>query len=147
MEFNLQKFLVENKLTKRSFLKEVEEEDPTLGAETGEETGEEEMYGDEPEDTWYKDDSGDSSEFEKEPVAKDIKGNEPALTGIHQKQAELSNLEAKKDALLMQLRSGQLSLDQYKAAIGNIPMLIKKLRADIEQTMSVDAGEDEGELA
>jgi GMP synthase-like glutamine amidotransferase len=39
-----------------------------------------------------------------------------------------------------------IGLDQYKQAIGNIPMQIKKLRADLDQAMNVtvdDGSEDE----
>lgn len=146
MIFDIQKFLVENKLTKRSRLEEdgmtkTDAEQVEMSAEEGDD----EMFGDEEEDSWYKDDSGDSEEFEKEPAAKDVKGDEKSLSGIHKKQADLKALEDRKDALLMQLKSGQLGLDQYKAAIGNIPAQIKKLRADIENEMNV--GLDDEELA
>lgn len=145
MEFNLNKFLVEHKLTKRSRLNE---DDNTGGMmktdaekiEMGDE--DEEMFGDEPEDTWYKSDDDDSGEFEKEPTKKDV--TEPAsLSGVHKKQADLKALEDKKDALLMQLKSGQLGLDQYKAAIGNIPAQIKKLRLDIDKALGMTGDEDE----
>ncbi len=145
MEFNLSKFLVEHKLTKRSRLNE---DDNTGGmmktdaekVEMGDE--DEEMFGDEPEDNWYKDDSDDTGEFEKEPTKKDV--TEPAsLSGVHKKQADLKALEDKKDALLMQLKSGQLGLDQYKAAIGNIPAQIKKLRLDIDKALGMTGDEDE----
>ena len=148
MVFNLQKFLVENKLTKRSRLKEdamtkTDAEQQAMGAEEGDE----EMFGGgEEEDSYYKDDSDDMGDFEQEPVAKDVKADEPSLSGIHKKQAQLKGLEDQKDALLMQLKSGQLGLDQYKAAIGNIPAQIKKLRADIDSEMNVGL-DDEEELA
>lgn len=143
MVFNLQKFLIENKLTKRSNLKE----DAMTKTDAEQvDMSDEEMFGDDEEDSYYKDDSDDMGDFEKEPVAQDIKKDEPSLKGIHKKQAELKALEDKKDALLMQLKSGQLGLDQYKDAIGNIPAQIKKLRADIDSEMSVGL-DDEEELA
>lgn len=143
MVFNLQKFLIENKLTKRSNLKE----DAMTKTDAEQvDMSDEEMFGDDEEDSYYKDDSDDMGDFEKEPVAQDIKKDEPSLKGIHKKQAELKALEDKKDALLMQLKSGQLGLDQYKGAIGNIPAQIKKLRADIDSEMSVGL-DDEEELA
>ena len=43
----------------------------------------------------------------------------------------------------MQLKSGQLSLDQYKAAIGNIPNQIKKLRVDIQQALEPELDDEE----
>ena len=85
-------------------------------------------------------------DFEQEPATQDIKKDEPSLSGIHKKQAQLKALEDQKDALLMQYKSGQMGLDQYKAAIGNIPAQIKKLRADIENEMTVGL-DDEEELA
>lgn len=149
MVFNLQRFLVENKLTKRSKLNE----ENITGAEMKtdaeqEEMNDEEMFGDDEEDSWYKGDSGDAGEFEKEPTVSDAEKDAPALRGIGKKQAELKNLENKKDTLLMQLKSGQLSLDQYKAAIGNIPTQIKDLRFDIEQAMNrmIGGGDEEEEI-
>lgn len=140
MVFNIQKFLVENRLTKRASLNE----DAMTKTDAEQvEMSDEEMFGGEEEDSYYKDDSDDMGDFEKEPAAKDIKRDEPSLSGIHKKQADLKALEDKKDALLMQLKSGQLGLDQYKAAIGNIPAQIKKLRADIENEMNVGLDDEE----
>jgi len=106
----------------------------------------EEMFGDEEEDDWNKPEPDTSAEFEKEPSTRDVKQNDASLTGIHKKQAQLQDLEMQKDQLLMQLKSNIIGLDQYKQAIGNIPMQIKKLRADIDQAMNVtvdDGSEDE----
>lgn len=143
MIFNIQKFLVENKLTKRARL----EEDAMTKTDSEQlAMNDEEMFGDDEEDSYYKDDSGDMGDFEQEPATQDIKKDEPSLSGIHKKQAQLKALEDQKDALLMQYKSGQMGLDQYKAAIGNIPAQIKKLRADIENEMTVGL-DDEEELA
>ena len=90
--------------------------------------------------------STDNGDFEAEPTARDVKQNDASLTGIHKKQAQLQDLEMQKDKLLMQLKSNIIGLDQYKQAIGNIPIQIKKLRADIDQAMNVtvdDGSEDE----
>jgi hypothetical protein len=107
----------------------------------------EEMFGDDEEDDWNKPDYDDAADqYEKEPTTRDVKQGDSSLTGIHKKQAELQNLENQKDALLMQLKSNIISLDQYKQAIGNVPMQIKKLRADLDQAMNVtanDGSEDE----
>jgi len=107
----------------------------------------EETFDDEEEtDDWNKPEADDAAEFEKEPAAKDVKQGDASLTGIHKKQAQLQDLEAQKDKLLMQLKGNVIGLDQYKQAIGNIPMQIKKLRADIDQAMNVtvdDGSEDE----
>lgn len=149
MVFNLQKFLIENRLTKRASLEEdamtkTDAEQQAMGAEEGDD----EMFDDEGTDSWYKDDDiGSSDEFEKEPTGKDIGSSDPVLKGLAKKQADLKALENEKDALLMQLKSGQLTLDQYKAAIGNKPAQIKKLRADIaKETDPVIADTEEEEI-
>lgn len=144
MSFNIQKFLVKNKLTRRSNLNEDDNTGAMLKTDSEkDEMSDEEDFGDEQEDTWFKDDSDDSEEFEKEPSTKDVKQNEPASTGIHKKQAELKTLEHQKDALLMQLKGNVITLDQYKTAIGNIPSQIKKLRADIDKAMNVSIDDEE----
>ena len=140
MVFNIQKFLFENKLTGQSQMRE--EDNTGLTMPVGDD---EEMFGDEEEDDWNKSEPDDSAEFEKEPSTRDVKQNDVSLTGIHKKQAQLQDLEVQKDKLVMQLKSNILGLDQYKQAIGNIPMQIKKLRADIDQAMNVtvDDGSEE----
>ena len=141
MVFNIQKFLSENKLTGQSRMRE--DDNTGLTMPVGDE---EEMFGDEEEDDWNKPEPDASAEFEKEPSTRDVKQNDASLTGIHKKQAQLQDLEAQKDKLVMQLKSNIIGLDQYKQAIGNIPMQIKKLRADLDQAMNVtmdDGSEDE----
>ena len=144
MEFNIQKFLSENKLTGQSQMRE--EDNTGLVLRTNDEEGEE--YEEEPEDNWNKPEPDDSADYEKEPTKKDIGQAEPELSGIHKKQAQLKSLEAQKDMLLMQLKSNILSLDQYKQSIGNVPNQIKKLRADIDKAMNVTVDSDsEQEMA
>jgi hypothetical protein len=137
MVFNIQKFLTENKLTGQSQMRE--EDNTGLTMPVGDD---EEVFGDEEEDDWNKPETDDSTEFEKEPSTKDVKQNADSLTGIHKKQAQLQDLEAQKDRLLMQLKGNVISLDQYKQEIGNIPMQIKKLRADLDQAMNVTMDDD-----
>jgi len=159
MVFNLQKFLIENKLTKRSRLDE--DAMTKTGAEQqamGAEEGDDEMFGEEEGGSWYKDDDiGSSDEFEKEPTSGDIKASEPQAKGLAKKQADLKALEDIKDVLVMRYNSGDLTLDQYKKVISsykmddsekaiNIPNMIKKLRADIEREADPvigDADEDD----
>lgn len=142
MVFNIQKFLTENKLTGQSQMRE--EDNTGLTMSIGDD---EEMFGDEEEDDWNKAEPDDSAEFEKEPTSKDVKQGDASLTGIHKKQAQLQDLEAQKDRLLMQLKGNVISLDQYKQEIGNIPMQIKKLRADLDQAMNVTMDDDSEEEA
>ena len=144
MVFNIQKFLSENRLTGQSQMRE--EDNTGLTMPVG---NDEEMFDDGSEekdqDDWSTANT-DNGDFEKEPTVGDVKQNDASLTGIHKKQAQLQDLEMQKDQLLMQLKSNIIGLDQYKQAIGNIPMQIKKLRADIDQAMNVtvdDSSEDE----
>lgn len=140
MVFNIQKFLSENKLTGQSQMRE--DDNTGLTMPVGDD---EEMFDDgseeEDQDDWSTA-STDNGDFEAEPTARDVKQNDASLTGIHKKQAQLQDLEMQKDKLLMQLKSNIIGLDQYKQAIGNIPMQIKKLRADIDQAMNVTVDDD-----
>ena len=140
MVFNIQKFLSENKLTGQSQMREEDNTGLTMPVGNDEETFDDE----EDTDDWSTA-STDDGDFDVEPTTKDIKQGDTSLTGIHKKQAELQNLENQKDALLMQLKGDVISLDQYKQAIGNIPMQIKKLRADLDQAMNVTV-DDEDEM-
>ena len=148
MEFNIQKFLSENKLTGQSQMRE--EDNTELVLSTGEdyeEAEDEDKFDDngDERDDWNKPEPDNSAEFEKEPSAKDVKQGDAALKGIHKKQADLQNLEVEKDKLLMQLKGNVISIDQYKQAIGNIPSQIKKLRADIDKAMTVSVDDDSEE--
>jgi hypothetical protein len=58
---------------------------------------------------------------------------------------KLSQLVAKKDEILAKYKSGELSLDQYRTAIGNIPQQIKNLRADLEAEQNPELGNEEGD--
>ena len=148
MVFNITKFLMENKFTGQSQMRQ-EDDNTDLTMHVGDDYEQMQDYdGDEEEDVddWEKPEPDTSAEFEKEPSTKDVKQNDKSLTGIHKKQADLQALEDKKDALLMQLKSNIISLDQYKQAIGDIPAQIKKLRADLDKAMNVtidDDGEEE----
>lgn len=144
MVFNIQKFLTENKLTGQSQMRE--EDNTGLTMPVG---NDEEMFDDGSEEEDQEDfstASTDNGDFDAEPTTTDIKQSDASLTGIHKKQAQLQDLEAQKDRLLMQLKGDVIGLDQYKQEIGNIPMQIKKLRADLDQAMNVtmdDGSEDE----
>jgi len=144
MVFNIQKFLSENKLTGQSQMREDDNTGLTMSV-GGEE---EETFDDEEED---QDDwttaSTDDGDFDQEPTTKDVKQNDTSLTGIHKKQAQLQDLEAQKDRLLMQLKGDVISIDQYKQEIGNIPTQIKKLRADLDKAMNVTMDDDSEEEA
>ena len=140
MVFNIQKFLTENKLTGQSQMREEDNTGLTMPV-----SDDEEMFDDgneeEDQEDWSTASSYDGN-YEEEPTKKDVRQGDTSLTDIHKKQAELQDLEHQKDALLMQLKGNVIGLDQYKQAIGNIPMQIKKLRADLDQAMNVTADDD-----
>lgn len=159
MVFNIQKFLVENKLTNRARLEEdamtkTDAEQIAMSDEEGDEDifdpASADPYGGEYNVSKYGTkmeplSTSPTKSDDREPGETSVKMDRPTKN-LHTKELKLKDLEDKKDALLMQLKSGQLSLDQYKAAIGNIPAQIKKLRADIEQMIGPDLGDGE-ELA
>ncbi len=149
MEFNIQKYLIESKLTLQSHMREDDNTELTLNIDD-EETEDDDRFDDngDERDDWNKPEPDNSAEFEKEPSAKDVKKDDAALSGVHKKQAQLKALLDKKDMLLMQYKSGQMTLDQYKEAIGNVPQQIKKLKDQIDQAMNVSLDNDsEEELA
>ena len=129
MEFDYRKFLTENKLTTTSrLMKEVDDE------------GDDDM----PEkDDWYS--AGDDSSFddEKEPTKKDVGAGDENVGKLGGKQGKLQALVQQKDAILAKFKAGQITIDQYKQEIGDIPQQIKTLQADIEQELSVDDTEEE----
>jgi len=171
MSFNLQKFLIENRLTKRSHLNEDAEtktdaELETMVAEEGDSiVGGEEMLdldpGTPPDEEprasslagstpklarsakkTAPGSAGGGSGLEVDPEAGRTPSNKP-VKDLEKKSAKLKSLEDLKDRLVMQLKSGQLKLDQYKEAIGNIPAQIIKLRLDIEKQMNPVIGDTE----
>jgi len=145
MVFNIQKFLSENKLTGQSQMRE--DDNTGLTMPVGDD---EEMFDDGSEEKDQEDWSTASSydgNYEEEPTAKDVKQGDASLTGIHKKQAQLQDLEAQKDRLLMQLKGNVIGIEQYKKEIGHIPNQIKKLRADLDQAMNVTMDDDSEEEA
>jgi len=90
-------------------------------------------------DTWYAV-SDDSFDNDKEPTGKDIKTTAGVDTS---KQGKLIALQGKKDDVLAKLKSGQITIDQYKQEIGNIPQQIKNLQAAIEAELNVNDDEEE----
>ena len=71
----------------------------------------------------------DEQDWEKEPETTQL--GDKSANDLYAKQEQLQQLLDKKDVLLMQLRSGQMGMDAYRDAIGNIPQQIKKLRDQI----------------
>lgn len=87
------------------------------------------------------DDEFSSDEFEKEPTKKDLKSS-PSITGTYKKREQLAALVRQKDSLVAKLKSGELTIDQYRREIGTIPQQIKTLTADLASIASI---EDEGD--
>jgi hypothetical protein len=73
------------------------------------------------------------------------KGSKAALAS-RGKAEKLQKLTAQKDEILAKYKKGELSLDQYKSQIGNIPQQIKQLRADLDAELNPDT-EDQGETS
>jgi len=161
MVFNIQKFLVKNKLTKRSRLNEdAETKTDAEKVAMGAEEGDEEMFDPDSnhpyrqekvssftgsEIPWPQRDPLDSTrkDVDDGPSATDANKIDRATSSLHKKELKLKSLEDIKDKLIMQYKSGQLKLDQYKAAIGNIPNQIKKLRFDIERQLDPVIGDSD----
>lgn len=146
MEFNIAKFLTEHVLTAQSSRLGEDDMDNVLDTTETSSDEDDDYEIDEPTDDWHKAEPDDSAQYEKEPTTKDVSQQEPALSGIHKKQAQLKALIQQKDMLLMQYKSGQMTLDQYREKIGNIPQQIKHIKDQIDQAMNVsadDSSEDE----
>jgi hypothetical protein len=92
------------------------------------------------EDDWNK--VEDDDDYEQEPTKKDIQVGDKMVGVLGGSQSRLQTLMSQKDAILSKFKSGQISIDQYKQEIGNIPQQIKNLQATIEKQMS---GGEEGE--
>jgi hypothetical protein len=81
-------------------------------------------------------------EDDVEPTSKDVKAGDALAKTAGGKQGKLNMLIKQKDAILTKFKSGQITIDQYKAEIGDIPMQIKQLQADIDSDLTID-DEDE----
>jgi hypothetical protein len=93
---------------------------------------------DEEDEDWTGEDEFTSSEFEKEPTKKDLKTAGSVAKGYDGKRSQLAKLTQQKDNLLKQLKSGTITIDQYKAQIGTIPQQIKTLTSDLASMGGVD---------
>jgi hypothetical protein len=78
--------------------------------------------------------------LDQEPSAKDIKSTK-GTADLAKKQNQLATLLKHKDELVGKFKSGELTIDQYKEKIGNVPQHIKTLTADIERLEAQAAGE------
>lgn len=131
-EFDFYKYVTENKATlgsrlssKRLLKEEEEDQDPEIKDDW-----------DQPEDDF------DSSEYEKEPSKKDIKGADKEASADADKRTQLSALTAQKNKLIQKLKAGEITIDQYKQMIGSIPQQIKTLTADLSKLTDVDDEEE-----
>lgn len=87
------------------------------------------------EDDYYKPDPEldiNLDDLEPEVESSDLGGNDVDV---------LSNLISQKDSLLDKLKNKEISLDQYKAMIGDIPQRIKQLRSQVNPEMEDEEGE------
>jgi len=91
----------------------------------------------EAEDSYYKADDDNDQDWDEEPQQTQVTGDQ-STRSLYGKQEKLQQLLDKKDVILMQYKSGQMSLDQYRDAIGNIPQQIKTLRDQIAASLEAD---------
>lgn len=115
----------------------IEDIQPVGSIKEADEDEEEDM-----EDDWNKVEDGDD-DYEQEPTKKDIQVGDKAVGVLGGNQSKLQTLISQKDAILNKFKSGEITIDQYKQEIGNIPQQIKNLQAAIEKQMSGDEGEEE----
>jgi hypothetical protein len=96
----------------------------------------------EQDDAWEKPDEFGSTDDDKEPSKKDIKAGDKVAAAAGGKQGKLRALVQQKDMILSRFKSGDISIDQYKAEIGDIPQQIKNLQADLDADLTVDDEEE-----
>ena len=87
----------------------------------------------------------DAAEFE-DAADGDIDGVEDAEVEIDdtiEGGSELAQLRAEKDKILAKFKSGEISMDQYKKEIGDIPAKIKALEKKMAADLDVEEDEDE----
>jgi predicted nucleic acid-binding Zn-ribbon protein len=84
--------------------------------------------------------------MQDEPTAKDLKAGSKSTADLAKKQNQLAVLLKHKDELLDQYKKGQITIEQYKDKIGNIPQHIKNLTAQIEKATIADDQLDEYEM-
>ena len=87
----------------------------------------------------------DAEEF-KDAADGDIDGVEDAEVEIDdtiEGGSELAQLRAEKDKILAKFKSGEISMDQYKEEIGDIPAKIKALEKKMAADLDVEEDEDE----
>jgi|LakMenEpi03Aug12_release.lakeMendotaPanAssembly.Ray.scaffolds.fasta_scaffold425878_2 hypothetical protein len=97
-------------------------EEPELPTLTPDEEPEEE-----PVDTYYKDEEEETPE--EEPTITTTKATDNLSKWID----ALAKLNAKKDELVKKLKAKEITMDQYKEMIGNIPTQIKALQSKIDK--------------
>jgi hypothetical protein len=81
----------------------------------------------------------EDDKVQDEPTSKDIKPNK-STDDLAKKQYQLASLLKRKDELVSKFKSNEITIDQYKQMIGNIPQHIKTLNADIERLESQATG-------
>lgn len=145
MEFNIQKYLSENKLTKLSFLRE-EDKFLDLSADTEEPTDDIE----DDEDDWNKPEADDTEDFEAEPAKPEEQPAQQNAVSSEEKQ-EYDRLKMYVKDLVAKYTQKKITLDAYKEKIyndpkyGDIIQTLKKL--DQKFYPAVTAGDDEEDKA
>jgi hypothetical protein len=73
----------------------------------------------------------------------DIEDSEVEMDDEIEGGGELAQLRKEKDRILAKFKSGEISMDQYKKEIGDIPSKIKKLEKEMAADLDVEDDEDE----
>jgi hypothetical protein len=84
--------------------------------------------------------------IQDEPTAKDLKAGSKSTADLAKKQNQLAVLLKHKNEILDQYKKGQITIEQYKDKIGNIPQHIKNLTTQIEKATIADDQIDEYEM-
>jgi transcriptional regulator with XRE-family HTH domain len=117
------------KLEKGAKEEEPEIEEPETDGDDWESSESEDDWENEPEEEETSEEEPEEEETpEEEPVA-----TTKASDDLGKWVDELAKLNAKKDDLVKKLKAKEITMDQYKEMIGNIPTQIKALQAKIDR--------------
>lgn len=72
----------------------------------------------------------------------DIDNSEVEMDDEIEGGGELAQLRKEKDRILAKFKSGEISMDEYKEEIGDIPAKIKKLEKEMADDLSVNGDDD-----
>lgn len=147
MEFNIQKYLTENKLTLQSYMREQDDIlEPQLGNDDIQDINIEDDT-EELEDDWNKPEPDDSEDYEQEPETPEEPVEKTPEISTDEKML-LDKLKNYLSDLIKQYKQGDLMINAYKekvyhdAEYGNIIKKIRSLEKKFYPQVSVGGEED-----